>query len=79
MDIFISPGSKRGEERQMFVVFIGTDDDFIRLIDEGSALSGHLGTLAAKVAARTGLVAEPADDRAEVVRCLRRALEILDQ
>jgi hypothetical protein len=79
MNIFISPSMRSGEQRRMTVSLTGTDDDFIRFIDEGSNLHGYLGVLAAKVAAHTGLVDQPGDDRAEAVKLLSRALELLDR
>lgn len=69
----------RGGERTMTVILTGTDDDFVDLIDEGALVEGVLGNLAAQIAAQTGLVAEPVDDRATAARYMRRAVEVLER
>lgn len=70
-----------GAERTVTVMLTGTDDDFVDLIDSAAAarVNGALANVAAKIAQQTGLVAERTDDRAQAVRHLQRAIEILER
>jgi len=64
----------------MTVTLEGDDMDFINFIDEGARLGGDLGTLSAKVAEATGLVAR--NERTtgvEATRLLQRAIKVLDR